>query len=127
MVYFNNIALGTRTDQKLNKHILKRDDYICQYCENSNLSRPISEHIIPYKLGGHTKPYNLVCSCRSCNAIKGCRIWIPNNLEKIMLINSQWAWKVINLFRHQKTYNVNLRYEQQYIDYGRNADIPAFL
>jgi len=124
MMRCKNIEQGPRTDRKLNKYIIEKDNNTCQYCMLSNIVRPVSEHVIAYQMGGHTKPYNLVCACRSCNAIKGQRIWIPYNINELILINPKWGWKVIDLFRYQKTYNINPKYVQHDIDYGRNADIP---
>lgn len=120
-----NSEQGPRTDQKLNKEIFKIHKNTCQYCMRSNLARPVGEHVIAYQLGGHTKPYNLVCACWSCNKTKGRRIWIPYNINELIKINPKWGWKIINIFRHQKTHNVNPKYTQHYIEYGRNADIPV--
>ena len=82
-----NIEQGPRTDQKLNKVIFKEYKNTCQYCMRSNLARPVGEHVIAYEVGGHTKPYNLVCACWSCNKTKGHRIWIPYNLNELIKIN----------------------------------------
>lgn len=122
----NDIPVGPRTDPKLRIYIKERDGNTCQYCGTSNICRPVSEHVITYQMGGHTKPYNLVCACRSCNAIKGRRIWIPNNINEIYFINKDWYWKIINDYRYQKTYDTTAVCNQRETDYGQNCSVPSF-
>jgi 5-methylcytosine-specific restriction endonuclease McrA len=54
--------------------VLKRDEYLCQYCgcelygENMTI-----DHIIPRSLGGPSSFMNCVASCSKCNRRKGSR------------------------------------------------------
>jgi 5-methylcytosine-specific restriction endonuclease McrA len=58
---------------KLTKRdILRRDDYICQYC-GEHLSFLTIDHIIPRHMGGQHAWNNLVTACPSCNHHKGGR------------------------------------------------------
>lgn len=60
--------------------VLKRDGFICGYCEVSKrrkLKSLVIDHIIPVKEGGHHGPENWVAACRSCNRIKW--FYYPND------------------------------------------------
>lgn len=54
------------------RNILKRDNYICQYC-GSRDSQMTTDHVIPRRLGGGDSWDNLVCACAKCNNKKGNR------------------------------------------------------
>jgi 5-methylcytosine-specific restriction endonuclease McrA len=62
--------LGTQRwkDQRL--RVLKRDDYICQYCGDTATQ---VDHIIPRAKGGGHELENLLACCAKCNALKGSR------------------------------------------------------
>ena len=48
------------------KNILRRDNYTCQYCGNSN--QPLTvDHIMPKSRGGKTNWTNVVVACKRCN------------------------------------------------------------
>ena len=54
------------------KNILRRDDYTCQYCGESN--HPLTvDHVMPKSRGGKTNWTNVVVACKSCNLKKGNR------------------------------------------------------
>jgi 5-methylcytosine-specific restriction endonuclease McrA len=58
---------------KLNKHeVLRRDNYICQYC-GQHVSYLTVDHVIPRHLGGKHIWTNLVAACPHCNHRKGGR------------------------------------------------------
>jgi 5-methylcytosine-specific restriction endonuclease McrA len=54
------------------REILRRDEYVCQYC-GQHVSYLTIDHIIPRRLGGHYSWENLVAACSSCNHRKGGR------------------------------------------------------
>jgi 5-methylcytosine-specific restriction endonuclease McrA len=54
------------------REILRRDNYVCQYCGQSPSYLTI-DHIIPRRLGGQHSWDNLVAACPSCNHRKGGR------------------------------------------------------
>jgi len=62
-----------RPQVKLSKReVLRRDDYICQYCGQRTTVLTI-DHVIPRHLGGQHTWENLVTACPSCNYRKGGR------------------------------------------------------
>jgi len=54
------------------REILRRDDYICQYC-GSHFAHLTVDHVLPRHLGGGHTWDNLVAACPSCNHRKGGR------------------------------------------------------
>ena len=88
------------------RNILKRDHYICQYC-NSKGNFMTIDHIIPKHKGGHHSWENLVAACVPCNTKKGNKLLkninmlllkkpkAPSFLFNIQneLSNSQNSWK----------------------------------
>ena len=54
------------------REILRRDEYICQYCGQQVPCLTI-DHIVPRRLGGMHSWGNLVAACPSCNLRKGGR------------------------------------------------------
>jgi 5-methylcytosine-specific restriction endonuclease McrA len=54
------------------REILRRDNYICQYCGQSPSYLTI-DHVIPRRLGGQHSWDNLVAACPPCNHRKGGR------------------------------------------------------
>jgi 5-methylcytosine-specific restriction endonuclease McrA len=54
------------------REILRRDDYICQYCGQHTTYLTI-DHVVPRHLGGEHTWENLVTACPSCNHHKGGR------------------------------------------------------
>jgi len=54
------------------REILRRDDFICQYCGQRAAYLTI-DHVIPRRLGGTHSWDNLVASCPNCNHRKGGR------------------------------------------------------
>lgn len=62
-----------RTRVKLSKReVLRRDNYICQYC-GKHVPQLTIDHIIPRSQGGEHKWSNLVAACPACNHRKGGR------------------------------------------------------
>jgi HNH endonuclease len=61
--------------------ILERDQYICQYCGldgKASFDNAIAmsvDFVVPRARKGKKDPRNLVACCRSCNMIKGTRIY----------------------------------------------------
>jgi hypothetical protein len=61
--------------------ILERDQYICQYCgldgaaSFENAMAMSVDFVVPRARKGKKDPRNLVACCRSCNMIKGTRIY----------------------------------------------------
>jgi 5-methylcytosine-specific restriction endonuclease McrA len=54
------------------REVLRRDNYICQYC-GQRASYLTVDHVIPRRLGGQHAWNNLVAACPSCNHRKGGR------------------------------------------------------
>jgi 5-methylcytosine-specific restriction endonuclease McrA len=54
------------------KEILRRDNYICQYCGQRSSHMTI-DHVMPRRLGGTHGWDNLVAACPACNHRKGGR------------------------------------------------------
>lgn len=61
--------------------ILERDQYVCQYCGldgRSNFENALAmsvDFVVPRARKGKKDPQNLVACCRSCNLIKGTRVY----------------------------------------------------
>ena len=61
--------------------ILERDQYLCQYCgldgtaSFENALAMSVDFIVPRARKGKRDPRNLVACCRSCNMIKGTRVY----------------------------------------------------
>jgi len=54
------------------RNIFVRDKHSCQYCgRKMDVKDCTVDHIVPKALGGRSSWINCVCSCKSCNNIKG--------------------------------------------------------
>ena len=66
---------------QLREFILRRDNWTCQKCGNSQFKEPNLllevDHIIPISRGGKTEPSNLQTLCWKCNRSKSDKIEIP--------------------------------------------------
>ena len=54
------------------REVLRRDNYVCQYCGQRTIHLTI-DHVIPRHLGGEYTWANLVTACQHCNHRKGGR------------------------------------------------------
>jgi 5-methylcytosine-specific restriction endonuclease McrA len=63
---------STHRWRQIRSRILRRDQFICQYC---NQEATTVDHVIPRRLGGLDSDDNLVASCRRCNLAKGGRFF----------------------------------------------------
>ena len=63
---------STRQWRSIRSRILRRDLFICQYC---NQEADTVDHVIPRRLGGLDSDDNLVASCKRCNYAKGGRFF----------------------------------------------------
>jgi len=52
---------------KLRFFIYKRDNYTCQRCGRTGLSKPHCHHIRPIGYGGSSHPGNLITLCENCH------------------------------------------------------------
>jgi hypothetical protein len=99
-IYMDIISLQKDTNQTIHINnsirakIHERDNYTCQYCGTKDANN-IVEHVIPYIMGGVAKEYNLVSSCASCNMKKSSMVIVPNNINVLMELNSDWANAII--------------------------------
>ena len=59
---------STHRWRQIRSRILRRDQFICQYC---NQEATTVDHVIPRRLGGLDSDDNLVASCRRCNLSNG--------------------------------------------------------
>ena len=100
-----------RNEVILNRiNILKRDNFICQYCSKKSNSMTI-DHIIPKNKGGRDHWDNLVAACSKCNTKKG-----NNLLESIEM----------KLLKNPKKPNY-LFYFKQYINVGAQDSWKEYL
>ena len=60
--------LGLQRWKDQRKRVLKRDDYICQYCGGTATQ---VDHVIRRKSGGGHEMENLLACCGPCNLRKG--------------------------------------------------------
>ncbi|MCK5492976.1 MAG: HNH endonuclease [Candidatus Omnitrophica bacterium] len=52
--------------------VLKRDNFICQYCGRKSPEAELQiDHMLPKSKGGKNNVDNLITSCRECNQGKG--------------------------------------------------------
>jgi hypothetical protein len=61
---------STRRWRKIREVILRRDQYICQYC---GAEANTVDHVVPISKGGNDYPDNLVAACARCNYSKSDR------------------------------------------------------
>jgi len=74
IVIFNVVKEACLNPTCTRKNVLKRDNYICQYCTKEFTSSELTlDHIIPRSRGGKNTWKNLVASCKKCNQKKGNR------------------------------------------------------
>jgi 5-methylcytosine-specific restriction endonuclease McrA len=74
-----------RPKVKLTKReILRRDNFVCQYCGQHTTTLTI-DHIVPRHLGGRHMWENLVTACSSCNHRKGGRTLDQAHMELLHL------------------------------------------
>jgi len=66
----NYVRFNKKNIPLTRRNILKRDNYICQYCNKKSNFMTI-DHIIPKHKGGRDLWENLVAACVSCNTKKG--------------------------------------------------------
>jgi 5-methylcytosine-specific restriction endonuclease McrA len=64
---------STRQWTKIKQRILRRDQFICQYCGQE---ADTVDHVVPRRLGGLDNDENLVAACRRCNLAKGGRFFV---------------------------------------------------
>jgi 5-methylcytosine-specific restriction endonuclease McrA len=82
MKYYVNRKFGKVAFSRAN--VLKRDKYICQYCQKSMTSLEAEvDHIVPRKHGGKSTFENCVAACRPCNGKKGSRRLEDTDLKLI--------------------------------------------
>ena len=71
IIRINRYVKYVRNNIVLNRsNILKRDNFICQYCRKSSQTMTI-DHVIPKNKGGLDAWENLVAACAKCNTKKG--------------------------------------------------------
>lgn len=75
-----NSSRGSEWD-RLRLAVLVRDNYTCHYCGKEATE---ADHVTPKAAGGVDEMWNLVASCRPCNASKGKKInerltWFDKN------------------------------------------------
>ena len=87
--------------QRFRNEIYKAWNYCCGYCGDKATSL---DHIIPKFKSGHSNIYNLLPSCRRCNANKG-----SNNME---------TWYKAQVFFCQKKFkNIVLWMEHDQLEF----------
>jgi hypothetical protein len=63
----DNVIKMLYTRKQVLNFVMKRDNYVCQYCYKEGNT---VDHIQPYREGGLDTPENLVCCCERCNTVK---------------------------------------------------------
>ena len=72
--------------QDRQKIIIKRDGYVCRYCnEKLNANTHTIDHIIPASHGGNEHPDNLVMCCKGCNKRAGNLLFADFDVKKSYL------------------------------------------
>ena len=74
-VIVNKKFLKKKTSIRFSRStLLLRDNFSCQYChDHLTLGQMTIDHVVPRVRGGTTRWDNVVCSCYSCNSLKGHR------------------------------------------------------
>lgn len=85
MCKFSVRELPTREWRELRNEVLRRDNFICQYCGKSAKS---VDHILPKARGGEHTEDNLVAACVLCNNKKGDRTPEEAGMRFIFLYGS---------------------------------------
>lgn len=106
----------------LKKQTAIRDKFTCQYCGIVNPKHSEIDHVVPPKLGGVSKIYNLVFSCRPCNREKWSSIKIPDNLQILVLENPEWVAKIKYDHQRQEDTKNALKSKQDYEEHIRNKN-----
>lgn len=106
----------------LKKQIATRDKFTCQYCGMVNPKHSETDHVVPPILGGLSKSYNLVFSCRPCNREKWSSIKIPDNFQILASENQDWADKTKRLYLKQESIKNTLLSKQRYEEHLRNKN-----
>lgn len=58
-------------NERFTRHnVLKRDNFLCQYCGEKVGKNATIDHVIPISRGGKTDYLNCVTSCGKCNSMK---------------------------------------------------------
>lgn len=70
----------TKDWHNLRHKVLKRDNYICQYCGAHPSYQ--ADHVIPRSKGGADHAINLKCCCQSCNRLAGGRLFANFEAKK---------------------------------------------
>jgi 5-methylcytosine-specific restriction endonuclease McrA len=81
------------------REILRRDNYICQYC-GQHASTLTIDHIIPRHLGGQHEWDNLVTACPACNHLKGGRTLDQAHMQLLHVPGEPPASAVYIFARH---------------------------
>lgn len=64
------------------KNVMKRDQFVCQYCGSKN--KPLTvDHVLPRERFGADSWENLVTACEKCNSRKGNRTPDEANMELV--------------------------------------------
>jgi 5-methylcytosine-specific restriction endonuclease McrA len=93
--------------------ILERDHYRCQYCGLDGLATfdnslmMTVDFVVPRARKGKNDPSNLVAACRSCNVIKGHRVFGNFDEAKAYVLRRREAlrqdWETTVARQHGKT------------------------
>ncbi|MFC2053867.1 HNH endonuclease [Chloroflexota bacterium] len=81
------------------REVLRRDNYICQYCGKKTPNLTI-DHIIPRRLGGEHYWENLVAACPPCNHRKGGRTLEQAHMKLLHLPKEPPASAYYLFYRH---------------------------
>lgn len=101
IIKFRNSVQGQRAlmTSSLRRKILKRDNFTCQCCGNSNRFEPNLlleiDHIIPLAKGGMTTENNLQVLCWKCNRKKGTKV--SGNSKVINEIREEIKQKTVGI------------------------------
>jgi 5-methylcytosine-specific restriction endonuclease McrA len=95
--------------------ILERDRYCCQYCGLDGLANfdnsliMTVDFVVPRARKGKKEPSNLVAACRSCNVIKGHRLFGSFDeakayvLQRRDALRQDWEQKVARMHASART------------------------
>jgi 5-methylcytosine-specific restriction endonuclease McrA len=85
-------------------NVFARDNNTCQYCgQKSPRSELNLDHVIPRSRGGLSTWENVVCSCFSCNRIKGGRLPVEAGMHLIRrAVRPEWTPFMLETFSFRR-------------------------
>ena len=91
-------------------NVFYRDKHTCQYCRKRMDRRQLNiDHVVPRDRGGRTVWTNVVCSCLTCNSVKGNRTPEEAGMP-LMREPSKPLWQPFLEMQFAKAYDASWRH-----------------